>query len=108
MWLLLLHLYCFAAQLLQTIYNHYIKDERVLDITGRMLVSVVGSYYIVTTLVHMIVEDPSDEFTALRDFVDAGNCAHLSSYQPPVIKNGFTQEMVKQAQEQLKINKVNC
>jgi histone acetyltransferase 1 len=78
------HVYCFAAQLLQAIYNHYIKDEQVIDIT---------------------VEDPSDEFMALRDFVDVRNCADLPSYQSSVIKNGFTQEMAKQAREQFKINK---
>ncbi|XP_062519502.1 histone acetyltransferase type B catalytic subunit-like [Corticium candelabrum] len=73
-----------GAQLLQIIYNQYVGDQRVLDIT---------------------VEDPSDEFTGLRDYVDAGNCSRLSSFQPSAMKSGFSQEMALQAQKQLKINK---
>ncbi|XP_077993239.1 histone acetyltransferase type B catalytic subunit-like [Glandiceps talaboti] len=73
-----------GAQLLETIYIDYRQDLEVLDIT---------------------VEDPSDDFIRLRDFVDCKACLHLSSFAPEHLNQGFSDEMVTEAQEKLKINK---
>lgn len=80
-----------------------------LDITGRhsCLNDLVNLKNVISWSL-ILAEDPSDEFAALRDYVDARNCSHLPSYQPSVIKSGFTQEMAQQAQKELKLNKVNC
>ncbi|XP_021938160.1 histone acetyltransferase type B catalytic subunit isoform X2 [Zootermopsis nevadensis] len=73
-----------GAQLLDNIYRHYIKQLRVTDIT---------------------VEDPSDDFQRLRDFLDARNCGKLPSFQPRMLEEGFQDEMVAEAKAKLKINK---
>lgn len=73
-----------GANLLRTIYNHYVGMDEVLDIT---------------------VEDPSQEFQYLRDYVDCQNMLKLSSYQPNMLKKGFCEEMVRDARSKFKINK---
>nr|SVE89275.1 EOG090X06NC [Daphnia sinensis] len=73
-----------GAELLNVIYRSFLKDSNILDIT---------------------VEDPSDEFTRLRDFVDAQNCKKLPSFSKEKLHQGFTAEMVDEAQRDLKINK---
>lgn len=76
-----------GAQMLQTVDKFYIKDPQVLDIT---------------------VEDPSYDFLRLRDYVDALACINLSAFSQENLLNGFSGEMVKEAQEKLKINKIQC
>ncbi|XP_076356515.1 histone acetyltransferase 1 [Tachypleus tridentatus] len=73
-----------GAEMLQTVYNWYVKDPDVVDIT---------------------VEDPSEEFTRLRDFVDSKNSSKLTSFQSENLLKGFSKEMVSEAQETLKMNK---
>ncbi|KAK3612177.1 hypothetical protein CHS0354_016563 [Potamilus streckersoni] len=73
-----------GAQLLQTFYNECYKRNDILDIT---------------------VEDPSENFQRLRDFVDAKNCSKLESFQPRHLHNGFSDEMMKEAQEKLKLSR---
>lgn len=73
-----------GAQLLCSIYNHYIPQSSVLDIT---------------------VEDPSDEFQHLRDFVDTCRCKSLKAFSSEKLKNGFTEEMATEAKKVLKLNK---
>ncbi|CAH3154645.1 unnamed protein product [Pocillopora meandrina] len=76
-----------GAQMLQTVDRFYIKDPQVLDIT---------------------VEDPSFDFLRLRDYVDALACINLSAFSQENLRNGFSGEMVKEAREKLKINKIQC
>ncbi|XP_069978242.1 histone acetyltransferase type B catalytic subunit isoform X1 [Penaeus vannamei] len=73
-----------GAQMLDIIYNHYKNNAKVTDIT---------------------VEDPSDNFVRLRDFVDSKNCLKMDSFQPSKLTEGFTEAMAKEAQEKLKLNK---
>ncbi|XP_069680649.1 histone acetyltransferase type B catalytic subunit [Periplaneta americana] len=73
-----------GAQLLENIYKHYTCRSGVVDIT---------------------VEDPSEEFQRLRDFVDARNCRNLQSFQPHLLEEGFRDEMVTEARAKLKLNK---
>lgn len=73
-----------GLQLLDKIYRYYISQPRVVDIT---------------------VEDPSDEFQRLRDFLDARNCSRLPTFQPHFLEEGFQEEMVAEAKTKLKINK---
>ena len=60
------------------------KDDKVIDIT---------------------VEDPSDNFVRLRDFVDTRNCLKLSEFSKEKVLAGFTEEMTKAAAKELKICK---
>ncbi|XP_048478077.1 histone acetyltransferase type B catalytic subunit [Plutella xylostella] len=73
-----------CAHLLQAIYSHFTIQPDVIDIT---------------------VEDPSQDFQRIRDYVDARNCAELPAFQPEKLANGFTTEMWQSARAQLKINK---
>ncbi|XP_071478143.1 histone acetyltransferase type B catalytic subunit-like [Diadema antillarum] len=73
-----------GAQLLQTMYRDFRKDPIVLDIT---------------------VEDPSDDFVRLRDYIDCMECTQLSAFAAPNLVKGFSEDMKKEAQEKLKLNK---
>ena len=60
-------------------------------------------------LVHIFmisVEDPSENFQRLRDFVDARNCMKLKSFQPEKLREGYDDDMPWEAREKLKINRV--
>ncbi len=65
-----------------------------------------GELLLMLCVYFLTVEDPSEEFTRLRDFVDAQNCKKLSSYSKEKLQQGFNAEMVEDAQRELKINKV--
>ncbi|CAK1545703.1 unnamed protein product [Leptosia nina] len=73
-----------CAHLVQTIYSHFTIMPEVLDIT---------------------VEDPSQEFQRIRDYVDAKNCEKLPSFQLENLLKGFSSEMANQARSKYKINK---
>ncbi|XP_046546607.1 histone acetyltransferase type B catalytic subunit-like [Haliotis rubra] len=73
-----------GAQLLQTFYNSCYSSSDVLDIT---------------------VEDPSENFQRLRDFVDVKNCMELTSFEPDRLYLGFSEDMVIEAQKKLKLSR---
>ena len=54
-----------------------------------------------------VVEEPSYDFIRLRDYVDALDCSKLSAFAPDDLRSGFSDKMVQQAREELKINKVS-
>jgi len=54
-----------------------------------------------------IVESPSEDFQRLRNYVDALNCSTLSSFAPKRLKHGFDNEMIVEARNALRINKVS-
>ena len=53
-----------------------------------------------------LVEDPSPEFTSLRDYVDCQNALKLRCFQPPLILGPYSSEVERECQEKLKIGKV--
>ncbi|XP_069839019.1 histone acetyltransferase type B catalytic subunit isoform X2 [Dendropsophus ebraccatus] len=73
-----------GAQLLETVHRYYISSPNILDVTA---------------------EDPSENFVRLRDFVLAKLCQNLPCFSPEKLLEGFSQEMVTEAQQKLKINK---
>ncbi|CAI9719858.1 histone acetyltransferase type B catalytic subunit-like [Octopus vulgaris] len=73
-----------GAKLLQTFYNDTYERPEVLDIT---------------------VEDPSENFQRLRDFVDVRNCMKLSSYKRENLSSGFCEKMSTEARTKLKLSK---
>ncbi|XP_037068304.1 histone acetyltransferase type B catalytic subunit-like [Pollicipes pollicipes] len=72
-----------GAEMLDIVYRHYKNNEKVVDIT---------------------VEDPSENFTRLRDFVDCRNCAKLSCFQPLKLAQGFSPTMADDAKKELKMS----
>ncbi|KAK3106449.1 hypothetical protein FSP39_020292 [Pinctada imbricata] len=73
-----------CAQLIQTFYNDCYLRPEVLDIT---------------------VEDPSENFQRVRDYVDVKNCLGLVSFQPDRLRNGFNDDMVREARDKLKLSR---
>ena len=56
--------------------------------------------------IFFLVEEPSSDFLKLRDYVDALDCRNLSAFSPENLRSGFSDKMVQQARDELKINKV--
>jgi len=73
-----------GAELLNVIYRSFIGDQNILDIT---------------------VEDPSDEFIRLRDYVDSKNCIKLDVFAKEKLLTGFSSEMVEDVKSRFLINK---
>uniref|UniRef100_A0A069DTJ6 Histone acetyltransferase type B catalytic subunit n=1 Tax=Panstrongylus megistus TaxID=65343 RepID=A0A069DTJ6_9HEMI len=73
-----------CSKLLNSVYNYYITNRKVVDIT---------------------VESPSQDFQRVRDFVDCKNCINLDAFSPSKLKQGFTEEIILQARDNFKINK---
>merc|ERR1712034_147612 len=57
------------------------------------------------SVVDITVEDPSDNFVRLRDFVDTKNCLKLPAFSKEKVLQGFTEEMAGAAAKELKICK---
>ncbi|KAK2721127.1 hypothetical protein QYM36_003414 [Artemia franciscana] len=73
-----------GSKLLKTVYDAYIPDKAVRDIT---------------------VEDPSEDFVRLRDFVDCSHCMKLEPFSEENLKKGFSESMATEARLKFKINK---
>uniref|UniRef100_A0A671QA12 Histone acetyltransferase type B catalytic subunit n=1 Tax=Sinocyclocheilus anshuiensis TaxID=1608454 RepID=A0A671QA12_9TELE len=73
-----------GAQLLETVHRYYCTSAKVQDITA---------------------EDPSENYVKMRDFVLVKLCLTLSSFSSEKLSQGFSEEMVSEAREKLKINK---
>lgn len=55
---------------------------------------------------YLAVEDPSENFQRLRDFVDVRNCMLLNNFQPDYLLEGFHDAMAEEACKKLKLNRV--
>lgn len=51
-------------------------------------------------------EDPSENYVKLRDYVLVKLCQGLPSFAADKLHLGFSADMIKEAQDKLKINKV--
>lgn len=76
-----------GATIIETIYNKFKNDPKAVDIT---------------------VEDPSDEFRRVRNFVDAKLCITLPEFAVDKLKAGFSKEMTVAAKNTFKINPKQC
>ncbi|CAL1582333.1 unnamed protein product [Knipowitschia caucasica] len=73
-----------GAQLLEAVHKFYCNLPKVQDITA---------------------EDPSDNYVKLRDYVLAKLCQSLPSFSSGKLQHGFSEDMVREARDKLKINK---
>lgn len=71
-----------GTTLLQSIYDYYKKQPATLDITA---------------------EDPDEEFIAMRDLLDCKNCLQLDTFKTEKLREGWSEEMAKEAQDKLKL-----
>ena len=53
------------------------------------------------------MEDPSDDFSALRDFVDCRNALKLNSFRPPNVHRPYAESARSECRKKLKLQKVN-
>lgn len=51
------------------------------------------------------VEDPSDNFQRMRDFVDCSNCRHLPEFSPEKLFKGFSAVMLERCREKFRLNR---
>lgn len=73
-----------GAELLQTLYGYYQHKDSVIDIT---------------------VEDPSENFVRLRDYVDCLRCVSLPTFTPDSLICGFSDTMATEAKAKFKLPK---
>lgn len=71
-----------GTKLLQSIYDYYKKRPSTLDITA---------------------EDPDEDFISMRDLLDCKNCLQLDSFTNEKLREGWSDEMTKEAQDKLKL-----
>lgn len=76
-----------GSQFIETIYNKFKDDPKVVDIT---------------------VEDPSDDFRRVRNYVDAKLCVSLPEFSADRLAQGFSKEMIDAAKDKFKINPRQC
>lgn len=50
------------------------------------------------------MEDPSEKFQSVRDYVDIKLCKSLNIFSPAALKSECTKQMIKKARDQLKLN----
>ena len=77
-----------GAHLLQTVYDCYCNREQVVDVA---------------------VEDPADNFTRLRDFVDARNCSRLPQLADDSLpQTTWSSALAQTLQQALKLNRTQA
>ncbi|KAG9477318.1 hypothetical protein GDO78_002619 [Eleutherodactylus coqui] len=84
------------------VFEKYNKDGTTLFATVGYMT--VYNYYVYPDKTRP-PEDPSENFVRLRDFVLAKLCQNLPCFSPEKLLEGFSKEMVTEAQQKLKINK---
>ncbi|CAD5122822.1 DgyrCDS11227 [Dimorphilus gyrociliatus] len=109
-------LYAFVGYM--TIYNYYAYPEHIRPRISQVIVlppyqrmghcvQLVETFYNLSSGDKMIkditVEDPSENFQRVRDFIDARNCEKLESYQPCFLKACFTEDMYEEANKKFKL-----
>lgn len=87
---------CFYEEILIPPYIHLS-----LPLISRILSSHLNVYPCLLS-----AEDPSENYVKLRDFVLSKLCQSLPAFTVDKLPLGFSDEMVKEAQDKLKINKV--
>ncbi|KAI6650628.1 Histone acetyltransferase type B catalytic subunit [Oopsacas minuta] len=57
-----------------------------------------------STVFDLVVEDPSDDFVRLRDFIDCRDALQFTCFQRENIKQSFTKEMEEECRDKLKLH----
>ncbi|KAM3862419.1 LOW QUALITY PROTEIN: histone acetyltransferase type B catalytic subunit [Diretmus argenteus] len=103
-----------------TVYNYYVYPDKTRPRVSQMLIlppfqgeghgaqllEAVHRFYCTLPKVQDITaEDPSESYVKLRDYVLVKLCQGLASFAPDKLHLGFSDDMIKEAQDKLKINK---
>ncbi|XP_067613100.1 histone acetyltransferase type B catalytic subunit [Eurosta solidaginis] len=115
--------YQYATTGYTTVYEYYAYPQHIrprisqvlvlppfqkLGIGTKFIETVYKYYQSLKNVIDMTVEDPSDDFQRLRNYIDARLCMELKSFGGDVIKKGFNKEMVREARETYKLNPRQC
>lgn len=115
--------YQYAAAGYTTVYEYYAYPQNIRPRISQMLVlppfqklrigtnfieTIYKYYQVQKSVVDITVEDPSEDFQRLRNFVDSRLCLHLDCFKKDLVKKGFSKDMIKEAREKLKINPKQC
>ncbi|XP_047227579.1 histone acetyltransferase type B catalytic subunit [Girardinichthys multiradiatus] len=110
----------YAAVGYMTVYNYYVYPDKTRPRVSQMLIlppfqgeghgaqllEAVHRFYCGLPKVQDITaEDPSENYVKLRDYVLTKLCQNLPSFDVDKLHLGFSADMIKEAQEKLKINK---
>ncbi|KAM6987048.1 histone acetyltransferase type B catalytic subunit [Aplochiton taeniatus] len=110
----------FATVGYMTVYNYYVYPDKTRPRVSQMLIlppfqgeghgaqllEAVHRFYCTLPKVQDITaEDPSESYVKLRDFVLVKFCQALPSFSSDKLPLGFSEDMGREAQETLKINK---
>lgn len=57
-----------------------------------------------TNIRDICVEDPSENFQRIRDYIDCRNCFNMDCFKPEKIMKGYSKNMFKECNEKLKLN----
>jgi len=115
-----------AIELLSAIYSRYRTDKKAVEITGKNKNILYFLFYSLNCVVlrcqfasklnckpdlsfklTITVEDPSDDFEVLRDYVDATDCSKLPSFAREKLRKGYSSDMAEEARRVLKMTKVS-
>ncbi|CAH0402376.1 unnamed protein product [Chilo suppressalis] len=111
---------CYATAAYATVYRYYayprhsrprisqvltLPPFRKLGLCANLLQAIYSYFTILPDVVDITVEDPSQDFQRIRDYVDAKNCESLPAFEPAKLIQGFSSEMANQACAKFKINK---
>ncbi|XP_040583195.1 histone acetyltransferase type B catalytic subunit isoform X1 [Lepeophtheirus salmonis] len=103
-----------------TIYKYYAYPDKIRPRISQMLILppyqkqglgaklldiVSKTFWDDSNVVDITVEDPSDDFIRLRDFVDVTNALSLDCFSSQIIKKGFSSSMVQESGKKLKLCK---
>ncbi|KAI8437644.1 hypothetical protein MSG28_011895 [Choristoneura fumiferana] len=78
---------------------------RRLGLCAALLKAIYSHFVILPEVIDMTVEDPSEDFQRIRDYVDCKNCETLPAFFPAKLQQGFSSEMVTQACAKFKLSK---
>uniref|UniRef100_A0A671QCW3 Histone acetyltransferase type B catalytic subunit n=1 Tax=Sinocyclocheilus anshuiensis TaxID=1608454 RepID=A0A671QCW3_9TELE len=81
-----------------TVYNYYVYPDKTRPLVLTYNLSETDDIIAYS-------EDPSENYVKLRDFVLVKLCLTLPSFSSEKLSQGFSEEMVSEAREKLKINK---
>ncbi|CAD6196630.1 unnamed protein product [Caenorhabditis auriculariae] len=85
-----------------------IPTYRNLGLGPHLLQSVYRDLWSNPSIFDISVEDPSDNFHFLRDYLDCSNCMKLEEFSPTYLKKGFSDSLYQAALKNFKISKMQC
>lgn len=101
-----------------TVYQYYAYPQNVRPRISQMLVlppfqkfhigtqflETIYKFYMKQSVVDITVEDPSEEFQQLRNFVDVKLCMNLPIFTKESVKSGFKKSMIDDTRALLKVS----